>query len=125
VSQEFHLVTRERPASGGFRDALREATGDDAAAEPEVDGDFDDPNAYLNVSGPQLWLELEPPGHVEAADLEGDYAGDLPEPDDDQCLWLTVANVPAGAPADSAGIARRLLADLAARYDGVAVEPVL
>jgi len=123
VSQEFHLVTRERPAGEGFRDALRAATGDDAAAEPEVDGDFDDPNGYLNVSAPRLWLELEPPGHVEAADLEGGYAGGLPEPDDEQCLWLTVVHVPAGAPADSAGVARRLLADLAARYDGVAIEP--
>ena len=123
MSQELHLVTRERPAGDGFRDALREATGADAAAEPEVDGDFGDPNGYVNVSGPQLWLELEPPGHVEAADLDGGYAGDLPDPDDEQCLWLTVARVPAGSPAGSAGIARRALEFLAARYDGVAVEP--
>jgi hypothetical protein len=125
VSQEFHLVTRERPAGEGFRDALREAIGDDAAAPPDVEGDFGDPNAYLNVSAPQLWLEIEPPGHVEAADLAGDYAADLPDPDDDQCLWLTVANVPAGAPDGSAAIARRALESLAARYDGVAVEPAL
>jgi hypothetical protein len=69
MSREFHLVTRERPATGGFLSALRDATGD--AAEPEVDGDFEDPNTYLNVSGPQLWIEIEPPGHVEAADLDG------------------------------------------------------
>ncbi len=121
MSREFHLVTRERPDTGGFLRALRDAAGD--AAEPEVDGDFGNPNGYLNVSGPRLWIEIEPPGHVEAADLDGDYGIALPEPDGDLCLWLTVANVPAGAPADSAGVAWRVFEDLAARYDGIAIEP--
>jgi hypothetical protein len=125
VSREFHLVTRERPAGEEFLAALREATGADAGGEPEVDGDFDDPNAYLNVSGPWLWIEVEPPGHVEAADLDGSYddTTTLPEPDGDLCLWLTVASVPAGAPAGSAETARRTFESLAARYDGIAIDP--
>ena len=45
------------------------------------------------------------------------------EPDGDLCLWLTVAHVPAGAPDGSAGVARRVLGELAARYDGIAIEP--
>ncbi len=123
MSREFQLVTRERPLADGFLSALREATGD--AAEPEVDGDFEDPNTYLNISGPQLWIEIEPPGHVEAADLDGSYDGDaaLPEPDGDGCLWLTIANIPAGAPSDSAEVAWRVFEYLAARYDGVAIKP--
>ena len=124
MSQEFHLVTRERPPGAALRRALRDATGAQAA-EPEVDGDFDNPNAYLNVSGPGLWIEMEPPGHVEAADLDGSYGDDvtLPEPDGDRCLWLTIANVPAGAPAGSAETARRAFEDLASRYDGIAATP--
>ena len=99
--------------------------GNPAEGEPEVDGDFDDPNAYLNVSGPWLWIEIEPPGHVEAADLDGSYddTTTLPEPDGDLCLWLTVASVPAGAPAGSAETARRTFESLAARYDGIAIDP--
>lgn len=130
MSREYHLITRERPATDGFLAALRDAGGDpgwDAGGDvgAGVDGDFGDPNAYLNVSGPRLWLEIEPPGHVEAADLDGAYAADtpLPEPGADQCLWLTTANVPAGAPADSADIARRVFEDLADRYDGIVIEP--
>lgn len=120
MSREFHLVTRDRPAGEDFRTALHDAAG---AANPEIDGDFQNPNAYLNVSGPQLWLEIEPPGHVEAADLDGDYpvGTAMPEPDSDQCLWLTIANVPAGAPDGSAEIAWRLFEDLAARWHGVAI----
>jgi hypothetical protein len=123
VSREFHLITRERPTGDGFRSALGDATGD--AAEPEVEGEFDDPNAYLNVSGPRLWIEIEPPGHVEAADLDDSYddTTTLPDPDGDLCLWLTVANVPAGAPADSAEVIWRVFEDLATRYDGIAIEP--
>lgn len=121
MSREFHLVTRERPARDGFLTALREATGD--AAEPEVDGDFEDPNAYLNVSGPRLWIEVEPPGHVEAADLDGSYDAALPDPDSDRCLWLTVASVPAGAPGDSAEVIWRAFEHLASRYDGIAIDP--
>jgi len=123
MSQEFHLVTRERPTADGFRRALRDASA--GTAPPVVDGNFEDPNAYLNVSGPQLWIEVEPPGHVEAADLEGSY-GDgtvLPEPDDEQCLWFAVANVPVSAPDGSAEVAWRVFEDLAARYDGVAIQP--
>ena len=122
MSQELHLVTRERPPADGFLSALRDATGDE---EPEVDGDFDDPNTYLSVSSPQLWIEIEPPGHVEAADLDDSYNDDttLPEPDGDRCLWLTLANVPAGAPGDSAEVARHVFENLASRYDGVAIEP--
>lgn len=121
MSREFHLITRERPATDGFLDALRKVSGDDA--EPELDGDFDDPNTYVNVSGPDLWIEIEPPGHIEAADLEGEY-GDrvLPEPDSDRCLWLTVANIPAGAPSGSAEAAWRVFEDLATGYDGIAIE---
>jgi hypothetical protein len=122
MSREYHLVTRERPAGDGFLSALRDATGD--AAEPEVDGDFEDPNTYLNVSSPQLWIEIEPPGHVEAADLDGSYDdAAVPEPDGDLCLWLTIANVPAGAPTGSAELAWRVFEDLACRYDGIAIDP--
>lgn len=120
MSREFHLVTRERPLTGGFLDALREATGQ--AAAPEIDGDFEDPNDYLNVSGPDLWIEIEPPGHVEAVDLEGNYDDTvLPEPDRDSCLWLTVASVPVGAPDASAEVTWRVFEDLADRYDGIAI----
>ncbi len=122
MSREFHLVTRERPARDGLLEALSKVSGDNA--ESELDGEFDDPNTYVNISGPDLWIEIEPPGHVEAADLEGNY-GDrtLPEADSDLCLWLTVANIPAGAPSGSAEAAWRMFEDLAAGYDGIAVEP--
>jgi hypothetical protein len=121
VSREFHLLTRARPLRDGLLDALRAATGETAA--PEIDGDFEDPNTYLNVSGPDLWFGIEPPGHVEAVDLEGNYDDTpLPEPDRDLCLWLTVANVPAGAPGGSAEVTWRVFEDLADRYDGIAVE---
>lgn len=122
MSREFHLLTRERPAGEGFLDALRKVIRD--SAEPELDGDFEDPNAYVNICNPDLWIEIEPPGHVEAADLEGYYDDTvLPKPDSDLCLWLTVANVPAGAPADSDEVAWRVLEDLGARHDGVVIKP--
>jgi hypothetical protein len=121
VSQEFHLITRERPSSEGLLDALRNLGGDNA--DPELDGEFDDPNTYVNVSSPDLWIEIEPPGHVEAVDLERNYDDSaLPEPDRDLCLWLTVANVPLGAPAGSAEVTRRVFEDLAGRYHGIAIE---
>lgn len=121
MSREFHLVTRDRPGGDDFRTAVHDAAG---AAKPEIDGDFQDPNTYLNVSGPQLWIEIEPPGHVEAADLAGDYPADaaMPEPDSEKCLWLTIANIPAGAPDGSAEVAWRLLEELADRFHGVALE---
>jgi len=59
VSRGFHLVTRERPLRDVFLDALREATGQ--ATAPQIDGDFEDPNDYLNVSGPHLWIEAQVP----------------------------------------------------------------
>lgn len=59
MSQEFHLITRERPSRDGLFDALRKVSGGNA--EPELDGDFEDPNAYVNISSPDLWMELEPP----------------------------------------------------------------
>jgi hypothetical protein len=84
VSREFQLVTRERPLTDGLLDALHAATGETAAAE--IDADFEDPNAYLNVSGPDLWVEVEPPGHVEAVDLVGSYDDTvLPEPETCAC----------------------------------------
>jgi hypothetical protein len=120
MSREFHLITRERPSGDGFLAALCKVSSGDV--EPKLDGDFEDPNAYVNVSGPDVWIELEPPGHVEAADLEDSYEGRvLPEPDSDLCLWLTVANIPAGAPAGSADTAWRVFEDLATEYSGMAV----
>ena len=47
----------------------------------------------------------------------------LPEPDDDLCRWLTIASIPAGPPAGSAGIACRVSEAPAARYDGIAIAP--
>lgn len=32
------------------------------ALDPQIDGDFEDPNDYLNVSGPDLRIEMETPG---------------------------------------------------------------
>ena len=114
------LVTRRRPAHEALLAALSGATG---GAGAEVAGDFGNPDDYLNVSGPQLWIEIEAPGHVEAADLADAYPGlTLPEPDDEQCLWLSTASVPAGAPPGSADVARRVFSELADRYDGVAIE---
>jgi hypothetical protein len=121
VSREFHLITRERPATDGLFDALRGVSGDNGT--PELDGDFEDPNTYMNISTPDLWIEIEPPGNVEAADLEGEYGGRaLPEPDSRLCLWLTVANVPVGAPSNSAELIWRVFEDLAAHYDGIAID---
>ena len=121
MSREFRLITRERPVADGLLDALRKVSGDNGA--PELDGDFDNPNTYVNVSGPDLWVEIEPPGRVEGADLEGEY-GDrlLLEPDSNLCLWLTLANVPVGAPSNSAEVIWRVFEDLAARYDGIAID---
>ncbi len=125
MSQNFQLVTRERPDAAGFLGAVREAAGD-GGADVMLDGDFDDPNGYLSVVGYGLLIEIEPPGHVEAADLveDDDASGGavaLPEPDEQGCLWLTVARVPAGAPPGSAEVAWRTFRDLAPRCDGVAL----
>lgn len=122
MSREFHLITRRRPSRDGLLDALRQVGGGEV--EFKLDGDFEDPNAYVNVSSPDLWIELEPPGHVAAAELEECHEGRaLPEPDNDLCLWLTIANVPAGAPASSADIALRVFEDLADHCQGIAIEP--
>jgi hypothetical protein len=120
MSREFHLITRERPSTDGFLGALHRVSSGDV--EAKLDGDFEDPNAYVNVSGADLWIELEPPGHVEASDLAESYEGRvLPEPGSDLCLWLTVANIPAGAPPGSADTAWRVFEDLAVGYGGIAV----
>ena len=123
MSREFHLITRERPSADGFLAALSDAAR--GTAKPEMDGDFDNPNGYVNVSGPRLWIEAEAPGHVDAADLDDAYPSGtvLPEVGSEQCLWLTVANIPAGAPAHSADVVWRALEDLAARCQGNVVEP--
>jgi hypothetical protein len=125
MSQEFQLVTRERPEEQVFLGAVRDAAGD-GGGDVMLDGDFDDPNGYLSVVGYGLLIEIEPPGHVEAADLGEDACGEvsenaLPEPDAEGCLWLTTAHVAAGAPAGSADVAWRVFTDLASRYDGVAL----
>jgi hypothetical protein len=124
VSTEYHLLTRERPTPGGLALALREAAEPGTVA-PTVDGDLTDPNSYLTITGPGTLIELEPPGHVEAADLDGHYPDGttLPLPDAHQCLWLTVATIPATAPPGSDHTAWRLLQDLALRYDGTTLDP--
>jgi hypothetical protein len=121
MSQDIHLVTRERPSAEALVSAVREAGGEDA----EVTPGFDDPNGLVNITGPALWIEIEPPGHVEAADLEEMYTAEvaLPEPDDEHCLWLTVANVPAGAPDGSAEVVWSVFENLASRCQGVAFNP--
>jgi len=122
VSRDFQLVTRQRPVARAFLRAVRDAAGgtDDLIME----GDFNDPNGYLNVLGNALVIEVEPPGHVDAADLYEDDDGEVGEtaqPDDEGCLWLTTARVPASAPAGTADVTWRAFQDLAHRYDGVAL----
>jgi hypothetical protein len=121
-NSEPGVPTGDAGATAQGRIARRPAaTGE--TETPKIDGGFEDPDAYLNVTGPDLWIEVEPPGHVEAVDLEGSY-GDvaLSEPDRGLCLWLTIAQVPVGVPGGSAEVTWRLFEDLANRYDGVAVE---
>ncbi len=120
MSREYHLITRDRPSGWAFVRTLTEAAG----RKVDVQGDFEDPDGYLNVTADDLWIEVEPPGHVEAADLEGAYEDvELPEPDEDGCLWYAVANVPAGAPPISADVIWLCFRRLAAAHHGVAVDP--
>jgi hypothetical protein len=121
VSREYYLVTRERPPADVFVRTLTEATGHPV----EIDGNFDDPDDYLNISSHDLLIEVQPPGHVEAIDLTDDVGPDatLPQPDEDGCLWHTVANVPAAAPPISADIIWQTFLRLARGYEGIAVDP--
>lgn len=120
MSREFHLVTRARPDRWAFVRTLTEAAGHNV----EINGDFGDPDDYLNIGADDLWIEVEPPGHVEAADLAGTYGDEveLPRPDDEGCLWLTVASVPAGAPAFGADVIALTFHRLAEAYVGVTAE---
>jgi hypothetical protein len=122
VSLDFHLITRQRPSPLAFARTLSEAAG----GKVDIVGDFADPDDYLNVTAPDLWLEVEPPGHVEYADLRKLYPADditLPDPDDDGCLWHTVASLPAGAPPFGEAVITETFQRLAASYEGVALEP--
>jgi hypothetical protein len=121
VSREFQLITRRRPDPWAFARTLSEAAG----CKIDIAGDFADPDDYLNISAPDLWLEVEPPGHVEYADLRKLYPGDiaLPEPDDEGCLWHTIASVPAGVPSSGATVIAETFQRLADNYEGIALEP--
>lgn len=120
MSREYYLVTHHRPSTRAFVRTLTEAAGQNV----DIDGDFEDTDDYLNISSPDMWIEVEPPGHVEAIDLKDiDEDVTLPEPDEDGCLWYTVANVPAGAPPISADIIWQTFRRLAEAYHGVAIDP--
>jgi hypothetical protein len=123
MSREYHLVTRDRPGAWAFARTLTEAVGH----KVEIDGDFEDPDGYLNVSAFDLWIEVEPPGHVEAIDLKEMFADDvrLPHPDEQDCLWYTTANVPAGAPPLGADVIWRTFTRLAKAHHGIAIDPQL
>ena len=122
MSTDFSLVTRRRPDAVAFSRLLSEAAGQPV----DIAGDFTDPNDYLNlttVGG--LWIEMEPPGHVEYDDLRAMYPDDvtLPDPDGQACLWYTCASVPAGVPSAGADIIGQVFRQLARDYDGIALGP--
>jgi hypothetical protein len=121
VSREYYLITTDRPSSQAFVRTLTEVTGHAV----EVDGDFDDPDDYLNITSHDLFIEVEPPGHIEAIDLADDVdeGVTLPQPDDEGCLWQAVANVPAGAPPIGAEIVLETFRRLAQDFHGIAVDP--
>jgi hypothetical protein len=123
MSCEYHLITPHRPSSRAFVRTLAEAAG----RKVNVIGDVENVDDYLNVSvaDPDLWIEVEPPGHVEAIDLGGDSYNDvvLPDPDEAGCLWYAVANIPAGAPPGSAEVIWLIFRRLAADHGGIAIEP--
>jgi hypothetical protein len=121
VSREYYLVTRDRPRAQAFARTLTEAVGHNV----DIVGDFEDPDDYLNISSHDLFIEVQPPGHVEAIDLTADIGPGitLPQPDEDGCLWHTVANVPAAAPAKSADIIWQTFRHLAQIYHGAAIDP--
>jgi hypothetical protein len=122
MSREYHLITSRRPSTRAFVRTLAEAAG----RKVNVIGDFENVDDYLNVSAadPDLWIEVEPPGHVEAIDLDGSYEDIvLPDPDEEGCLWYAVANIPAGAPPGSAEVIWLTFRRLAADHGGIAIEP--
>jgi hypothetical protein len=121
VSTDFNLITRRRPEALAFSRLLSEAAG----RPVDITGDFTDPNDYLNISADGIWIELEPPGHVEYDDLRAMYPDDvtLPDPDDRGCLWYTFASVPAGAPPFGASVIEQTFQQLARDYDGIALDP--
>lgn len=120
MSREYVLITPRRPSALAFVRTVAEA----AAEQVEVDGDFEDVDDYLHVSAPNLWMEVEPPGYVEAVDLEEMHPDvQLPQSDDEGCLWLTVANVPSASPPASGNIAWLTFRRLAEDYDGVTIGP--
>jgi hypothetical protein len=119
VSREYYLVTRARPSPRAFIRTLTEAAGHNL----NIDGNFEDPDDYLNISSSNLWIEVEPPGHVEAVDLN-DTNEDvmLPHPDEEGCLWQTIAVVPEGAAPISGDIIWQTFRRLAEAYHGVAID---
>lgn len=123
MSTDFSLVTRRRPDAVAFSRLLSEAAGQPV----DIAGDFTDPNDYLNITTDDdgIWIELEPPGHVEYDDLRAMYPDDvtLPEPDDQGCLWYTYASVPAGAPPLGSAVIGQTFQRLARDYDGIALDP--
>jgi hypothetical protein len=123
MSRDFHLVTRLRPDAWAFARTLSEAVG----RSVDIDGDFNDPDDYLNISADDgLWIEVEPPGHVEYDDLRKMYPDVfvvLPGPDDEGCLWFTAASVPAGSPSTGADVIWEVFQRLARVHEGTALRP--
>jgi hypothetical protein len=120
VSRDYFLVTRDRPSTRAFIRTLTEAAG----RTVDIDGDFGDPDDYLNISSDDILIEVEPPGHVEAIDLV-DVVGSgvaLPEPDEEGCLWYTAAVVPSAAASITADIIFDTFRRLAETYHGVAID---
>jgi len=119
VSQEFQLITRYCPVPWALARTLAEAAG----RKVDIEGNFSDPDDYLNISGDNLWIEVEPPGHVEYAELRTLIADDvaLPEPDEEGCLWHATARVPAGAPSAGAELIWTTFQRLADDHEGVAL----
>jgi hypothetical protein len=118
VSREYYLVTRDRPSSRAFIRTLTEVTGHNV----DIAGDFEDPDDYLNISSSDLLIEVQPPGHVEAIDLDDIDQDALPQPDEEGCLWHAVANIPASAPEISADIIWETFRRLAQDHHGVAID---
>lgn len=125
MSLDFHLITRRRPDARAFARTISEAAGRKVA----INGDFNDPDDYLNISADDgLWIEVGPPGHVEYDDLTEQYPQEfgivLPEPDDEGCLWYTTAHVPAGAPSSGADVILEAFERLARTHEGIALPAV-
>lgn len=121
MSDDFQLITRQRPDAWAFARTVSETAG----REVDIVGDFGNPDDYLNISAADgLWIEVEPPGHVEYDDLVKMYPEEsaaLPEPDTDGCLWFTAASVPAGASSSSADIIQETFRRLASAHEGIAL----